>query len=59
MHSQNMLYRDLKPENIMVDQNGYTKLIDYGFSTINSDPNFVDYRVCGTPEYIPPEVILG
>jgi serine/threonine protein kinase len=28
------LYRDLKPENIMVDQNGYLKLIDFGFSKI-------------------------
>ena len=59
MHSQNILYRDLKPENIMVDSNGYLKLIDFGFSTKTKDSTGVDYRVCGTPEYIPPEVIKG
>lgn len=59
MHSKNILYRDLKPENIMVDRNGYLKLIDFGFSTITKSGKHTDTRVCGTPEYIPPEVIQG
>ena len=42
LHSQNILYRDLKPENIMVDQNGYLKLIDFGFSKIVNDEKEVD-----------------
>lgn len=59
LHSLNVLYRDLKPENLMVDSNGYLKLIDFGFSTIMTDTCQPDYRVCGTPEYIPPEVLQG
>ena len=59
LHSHNIIYRDLKPENIMVDQNGYLKLIDFGFSKIIDKPDDIDKRVCGTPEYIPPEVLKG
>lgn len=43
----------------MVDQNGYLKLIDFGFSKIVQDDKEVDQRVCGTPEYIAPEVLKG
>ena len=43
----------------MVDQNGYLKLIDFGFSKLIDKDNEVDKRVCGTPEYIPPEVLSG
>ena len=34
LHSKEIVYRDLKPENIMIADDGYLKLIDYGFAKI-------------------------
>jgi len=56
MHSKDILYRDLKPENILLNKDGYLKLTDFGFAKIV--PNKT-YTLCGTPEYIAPEVILN
>jgi serine/threonine protein kinase len=56
MHGKNIIYRDLKPENILLTASGYLKLTDFGFAKI------IDYRtytLCGTPEYIAPEVLLN
>ena len=59
LHSINVLYRDLKPENILVCQDGYLKIADFGLSKIIHDRNQCDMRVCGTPDYMPPEVLTG
>lgn len=32
LHSKDIVYRDLKPENIMIADDGYLKLIDFGFA---------------------------
>lgn len=57
LHSKNILYRDLKPENIMVSDEGFIKLIDFGLAKhFNSKEDKLD-EVCGTNEYIPPEVV--
>ncbi|XP_066586208.1 cAMP-dependent protein kinase catalytic subunit 1-like [Prorops nasuta] len=56
MHHCTIVYRDLKPENILIDKDGYLKLTDFGFGKM------VDGRtwtLCGTPEYLAPEVILS
>ena len=55
MHNSKIAYRDLKPENVMVSSNGYLKLVDFGFSKIIKNRSFT---VCGTPEYMAPEIIL-
>lgn len=55
LHRKNILYRDLKPENILIGNNGYLKLIDFGLSKQTSSRT---YTVCGTPEYLAPEVLL-
>jgi len=56
MHSKNILYRDLKPENLVMDHTGYCKLTDFGFAKIVLDKTST---VCGTPDYLAPEVIIG
>lgn len=54
LHSMDVVYRDLKPENILVDGEGHVKITDFGFAKIVEDRT---WTVCGTPEYLAPEVI--
>lgn len=56
LHQRHICYRDLKPENILIDSLGYCILIDLGFAKIVMDKT---YTLCGTPEYLAPEIILS
>lgn len=56
LHHRCICYRDLKPENILIDQRGYCVLVDLGFAKIVVDKT---YTLCGTPEYLAPEIILS
>jgi serine/threonine protein kinase len=55
MHVEKIVFRDLKPENVMIDGRGYPVLIDFGFAKVVPDKTYTLY---GTPNYMPPEVIL-
>ena len=57
-HSLNIIHRDLKPENLLLMPSGYSKLTDFGFAKI-VEPGSRTYTLCGTPEYIAPEVLLN
>mmetsp|Transcript_18302 Transcript_18302/g.18286 ORF Transcript_18302/g.18286 Transcript_18302/m.18286 type:complete len:159 (+) Transcript_18302:177-653(+) len=56
MHSRDIVYRDLKPENILIDHQGHVKIADFGFCKIISQGER-SFTLCGTPEYLSPEVI--
>ena len=56
MHGMNIIYRDLKPENLLVSADGYLKLTDFGFAKVVVNRT---YTLCGTPEYIAPEILLN
>ncbi|MCJ1307967.1 serine/threonine protein kinase, AGC [Agyrium rufum] len=53
--SEGIAYRDLKPENILIDAEGHLKLVDFGFA--KKIGRTETYTLCGTPEYLAPEVI--
>ncbi len=60
LHKNNIIYRDLKPENILLDEQGHIKLTDFGLSKIVNNINKdKTYTICGTPEYVAPEVLLN
>lgn len=58
LHSMSLVYRDLKPENVLVQRNGYLKLTDFGFIK-SVKPGDRTYTLCGTPEYLAPEILLN
>ena len=57
LHKNNMIYRDLKPENILMDSNGHLKISDFGLSKILDNPYDKAYTLCGTPQYLAPEIL--
>lgn len=56
MHAKKIAYRDTKPENMCFDSQGYLKLVDFGMAKRMDHSK--TFTICGTPDYIAPEVIL-
>jgi len=54
LHSFDILYRDLKPENLLLSDKGVLKMVDFGMAKICEGRT---YTLCGTPEYMAPEII--
>jgi len=57
VHKCGYMYRDLKPENLMVDKHGYLKIVDFGFCK-KIPVGKKSQTLCGTPEYLSPELVL-
>ncbi|CAF4389017.1 unnamed protein product, partial [Rotaria sp. Silwood2] len=45
------------PENLLIDRYGYIKMCDFGFA--KKIDRGKAYTLCGTPEFLAPEIILG
>ena len=58
IHRLGIMYRDLKLENIMLTKNGGVKLIDFGLAK-RVKPNKRSYTICGTVEYMSPEMLMS
>lgn len=56
LHTKDIAYRDMKPENCLIDKTGYPKLVDFGFAKVITGKS---YTLCGTPEYLAPELVLA
>jgi len=55
LHGMHIVHRDLKLENLLVAQDGALKLTDFGFAKLIK---YRSWTLCGTPEYLAPEIIL-
>lgn len=58
LHANGIMHRDLKPENILLDADGHAMLTDFGLAK-KFDENTRSNSMCGTLEYMPPEIVLG
>ena len=57
LHAKRIAYRDLKPENLVMDTKGYVKLVDFGLAKQLLSGK--TWTLCGTPDYLAPEIILN
>jgi len=56
VHKRRLILRNLKPDAIVVDHLGHPKLCHLGLAKFGIGKSFT---ICGTPDYIAPEVLLG
>lgn len=56
-HKHGVCHRDLKPENLLVDDKDNIKITDFGLANIQKPVDRMLMTVCGTPNYVAPEVL--
>ena len=59
MHSRRVIHRDLKLGNLFLDENMCIKVGDFGLAALLVDDDDRKKTICGTPNYIAPEVLFG
>ncbi|KAK5609756.1 Serine/threonine-protein kinase plk4 [Crenichthys baileyi] len=56
LHTHGILHRDLTLSNLLLSSNMNIKIADFGLATQLKLPNEKHFTMCGTPNYISPEV---
>nr|KAF6402070.1 polo like kinase 4 [Rousettus aegyptiacus] len=56
LHSHGILHRDLTLSNLLLTRNMNIKIADFGLATQLKMPHEKHYTLCGTPNYISPEI---
>lgn len=56
-HEKHVIHRDIKPENLLIGARGELKIADFGWSV--HAPNSRRQTLCGTLDYLPPEMVEG
>jgi aurora kinase len=57
LHSKHVIHRDIKPENLLLGIHGELKIGDFGWSV--HAPGNRRKTLCGTLDYLPPEMVEG
>ncbi|XP_055852324.1 aurora kinase C [Episyrphus balteatus] len=55
LHERDVIHRDIKPENLLLGYKGELKIADFGWSV--HEPNSMRTTLCGTLDYLPPEMV--
>jgi len=57
MQERGIMHRDLKLSNILINDSNHVKLIDFGCAVQLQSLEEERQTMCGTPNYVSPEVI--
>ncbi|KAF7426061.1 Cell cycle serine/threonine-protein kinase cdc5/MSD2 [Pleurotus ostreatus] len=58
MHTHQVIHRDLKLGNILLDSDMNIRVADFGLAALIENPGERKKTICGTPNYIAPEVLF-
>ncbi|XP_069130395.1 serine/threonine-protein kinase PLK4-like isoform X3 [Argopecten irradians] len=58
LHSHGILHRDLTLANLLLTRNMDVKIADFGLATQLNIPDEKHFTMCGTPNYISPEIAM-
>ncbi|TDG42085.1 hypothetical protein AWZ03_011487 [Drosophila navojoa] len=57
LHSHNIMHRDISLSNLLLSKDMHVKIADFGLATQLKRPDERHMTMCGTPNYISPEVV--